>query len=52
MQLIVQAYEQVNKGKGHHEAMRTVYVKDPAAEANTLKLQQFERELQALKDGQ
>ena len=49
MQLIGQAYEKVNNGKGHEEAIHTVYVKNPDAVHSKVRLQQLERELQALK---
>lgn len=49
MQLLVQAYEKVGQGKGHEEAVHTIYAKDTKAESYKAKLQQLERDLQALK---
>ncbi|MCW8329835.1 J domain-containing protein [Photobacterium sp. SDRW27] len=49
MQLIGQSYEQVNAGKGHEEAVRTIFVKDSAADGYKIALHQLEQELQALK---
>ncbi|MCG7588269.1 J domain-containing protein [Photobacterium sp. OFAV2-7] len=49
MQLLVQAYEKIGQGKGHEEAVRTVHSKNTTSEADKQKLQQLERDCQALK---
>ncbi|WP_299021850.1 molecular chaperone DnaJ [uncultured Photobacterium sp.] len=49
MQMIVQAYEKVNLGKGYEEAVRTIQLKDILAEGEKAKLKQLERDFIALK---
>lgn len=49
MQLLVQAYEKIGQGKGHEEAVRTIYTKNGTSEADKQKFQQLERDCQALK---
>ncbi|MGF1716160.1 J domain-containing protein [Photobacterium chitinilyticum] len=49
MQLLVQAYDKISQGKGHEEAVRTVYSKSATPESDKQKLQQLERDCLALK---
>ncbi|PSW06023.1 DnaJ domain-containing protein [Photobacterium lipolyticum] len=50
MQLISQAYDQVGKGKGHEEAVHTLYIKDPAIDNYVGKILQLERDYKQLKE--